>query len=77
MGSPNKPVLHAAASLTRCPACGSTERAPYSAAPHEQASRGLTPDGEPFTHIIRRRTSCLNCGQCRIDRAYENRLGGK
>ena len=38
----------------------------------EQAFRGVH-NGQPFTHIVRRRTKCLDCGQFRVDRAYENR----
>lgn len=59
---------------SRCVKCGSTERAPYSNT-HEQAFGGEI-DGRPFTHIVRRNTACLNCGQARIDRTHENRPTG-
>jgi len=32
-------------------------------------------NGQPFTHIVRRRMKCLDCGQFREDRACENRPG--
>ncbi|KKL70280.1 hypothetical protein LCGC14_2106490 [marine sediment metagenome] len=51
--------------------CGSTRRSDYYGK-IEQASRGRH-DGQPFTHIARRRTKCLDCGQLRVDRSYENR----
>lgn len=74
-GSPNREVDHAEAKVTRCEKCGSTERTPYFNR-HEQAIAGLDGEGDPYTHIIRRRTKCLECGQHRIDRHHENR-GGK
>ena len=57
---------------SRCPRCGSTRRSDYYGKT-EQAFRGEH-NGRPFTHIVRRPTWCLDCGQTRIDRAYENRL---
>jgi len=56
---------------SRCPRCGSTRRSDYYGKT-EQTFRGEH-GGRPFTHIVRRRTKCLDCGQTRIDRAYENR----
>jgi len=56
---------------SRCRRCGSTRRGDYYGKT-EQAFRGKH-NGQPFTHIVRRRTKCLDCGQTRIDRAYENR----
>ncbi len=41
----------------------------------EQAFRGVH-NGQPFTHIVRRRTQCLDCRQLRIDGTYENRPEG-
>ena len=58
---------------SRCKRCGSTRRGDYYGKT-EQAFQGVQ-DGLPFTHIVRRRTKCLDCGQVRIDRAYENRPG--
>lgn len=57
-----------------CPKCRSTEREPYFGAPLEQEFSGTRPNGQAYTHIVRRRTRCKNCGQARIDRTYENRL---
>ena len=59
---------------SRCKRCGSTRRGDYYGKT-EQAFQGVQ-NGLPFTHIVRRRTKCLDCGQVRIDRAYENRPGG-
>ena len=56
---------------SRCRRCGSTRRGDYYGKT-EQAFCGKH-NGQPFTHIVRRRTKCLDCGQVRIDRAYENR----
>jgi len=58
---------------SRCRRCGSTRRGDYYGKT-EQAFRGEQ-DGLPFTHIVRRRTKCPDCGQVRVDRAYENRPG--
>lgn len=59
---------------SRCPRpeCQSTRRGSYYGTT-EQEHRGLDDDGKPYTHIVRRRTKCLDCGQGRIDRTYENR----
>lgn len=57
--------------MTRCRACGSTERTPYH---HRRVIEfgGETADG-PYTHIIIRSTECKTCGQARVDRTFENR----
>lgn len=73
---PNSPTLerpHSVAHVSRCPACGSTDREKYQRAT-EQAYSGTDPQGNPYTHIIRRWTKCAKCGQARIDRHYENRI---
>jgi len=67
---PASPQVQAA--KTRCPACGSTDRESYSGTVVQEFG-GITPDGKPHTHIVRRRTVCRACGQCRVDRFYENR----
>lgn len=59
-------------SVTRCAKCGSTDRLPYFGTITKPIS-GLDPDGNPFTHVIWRRTRCKSCGQTRIDRHRENR----
>lgn len=71
-GSRTKNSPEVQAERSRCPKCGSTERTAYTSK-HEQAYAGLDPAGEPFTHIIRQRTICVDCGQHRIDRTLENR----
>ena len=56
---------------SRCRRCGSTRRGDYYGKT-EQAFRGEH-NGQPFTHIVPRRTKYLDCGQLRVDRTYENR----
>lgn len=58
---------------SRCPKCDSTEREDYHNST-EQEFGGTDPKGKPYTHIVRRRTKCVACGQERIDRSYENRI---
>lgn len=70
-GSANiESVVTVAAS--RCAACGSTERAPYSNT-RELDHGGTTTDGQDFTHVVWRSTRCLKCGQARVDKTFENR----
>lgn len=59
--------------LSRCKACQSTEKTPYSNKT-ELEYAGTTAAGEPYTHIVWRSTSCKSCGQARRDKTYENRL---
>ena len=55
---------------TRCKACTSTARAPYSK-PIYVDGDGIAPDGQRYTRVVLRRTRCERCGQNRIDRWYE------
>ncbi len=55
---------------SRCAKCGSTRRTRYTHT-RRQPYPGLA-HGEPYTHIARRRTTCADCGQARVDLAYEN-----
>lgn len=71
-GSRNKSYPEALVEPSRCPKCGSTNRSAY-LSKHEQTFAGLDASGQPYTHIIRQRTSCDDCGQHRIDRTLENR----
>ena len=32
-------------------------------------------NGQPFTHIVRRRAMCLACGELRVAERHVNRLG--
>lgn len=57
---------------SRCRACGSTEREPYSNRDEEECITTIG-EGIPITHIIRQQTRCKTCGQARIDRTFENR----
>jgi len=69
---PKDPTPQVDGELTRCPNCGSTDREPYFGTTVQEYG-GITPDGQPHTHIVRRRTVCRGCRQCRVDRFYENR----
>lgn len=72
-GAANHAREHATAEPSRCPKCGSTNRGPYTQK-QVQEWGGVHPiTGQPVTHIIRRWTSCTDCGQHRIDRSYENK----
>jgi hypothetical protein len=57
---------------TRCPACKSTKRSEYRSTSTQEYA-GLDDKGRPYTHIVRRWCNCMDCGQSRIDRVYENR----
>ena len=56
---------------SRCPKCHSTERSHYFGVKTRQSS-GISPHGNPFNYVSRKRTFCRNCGQARIDVLYEN-----
>ena len=56
--------------VSHCPICHSTERAEYIDAPQRIDGDGISPEGRPYTAVLLRRTSCLNCGQYRVDRSY-------
>lgn len=59
---------------SRCKRCGSSRRRPYQSDPTTLRAGGTDPiTGQPYTHVIWRRTSCLDCGQARIDKCYEFR----
>lgn len=70
-GSTNNTMDQVKVEPVRCRVCGSTDRRPYTKKT-EQAYAGQDETG-PYTHIIRRWTSCLKCGQHRIERTFENR----
>jgi len=61
-----------AVSPSRCPYCGSTQRAPYTNLRHKTLA-GVHPEHGPYTSITWKRTRCLACGRSRDDRIYENR----
>ena len=56
---------------TQCPKCGSSNRTPYFGTVEREID-GMK-DGQTFTHVVWRRTKCVDCGQLRQDRTYENR----
>lgn len=57
---------------SRCPACGVTEFEVLQTFPPFEY--GGVENGEPYTHIVRRRVRCKNpgCVQVRIDRELKN-----
>lgn len=67
---PKPPVVMV--TVSRCPKCGSTERTAYHGISETPIS-GTDDVGNPITHIVRKRTQCIRCGQARIDRVFENR----
>jgi DNA-directed RNA polymerase subunit RPC12/RpoP len=70
-GSPN---VKDTAELTpsRCPDCGSTDRAVEGDRVTLEYG-GTDSAGRPFTHIIRQRVTCADCGKARIDVSREYR----
>lgn len=72
-GAKNKgKALEVAVLPVQCPSCGSTERGRVLST-IEQEYADIR-DGQPHTHIVRRRTTCASCGQQRIETSYENRI---
>ncbi len=65
-----KPVIESR--LSRCPICGSSERTPY-VAKREMPYKGTSPDGRLCNVVIWRHTTCVQCGQARIDKTFELR----
>lgn len=57
---------------SRCRKCGSTERTGYGHT--REVAHGGVHEGQAYTHVVWRRTSCTNCGQVRDDISRENRL---
>lgn len=55
--------------ISRCPKCGSPERAHYANKRVLEAS-GVK-DGRPYARVVWRRTRCLACGQVRDDKTFE------
>lgn len=68
---PAKPPVNQVAA-SRCPKCGSTERTGYEHV-SEMEFGGKDPEGNEYTHVVRKSTNCKACGQRRIDRILENR----
>lgn len=71
-----QPREQSVAAPSRCKKCGSTERSKYIGRPNITEYAG-TRNGEPYTHVVRRRTKCSACGQSRFDISHENRTKGK
>lgn len=70
-GAANRQVKQIDGELTRC-TCGSTRRAPYFNRRDLPIAGVNLVTGKPYTSIVIRRTSCLDCGQHRDDRHYVN-----
>ena len=70
-GSKNQRCPAVDVTPSRCPKCGSTRRSAYSGSPRIVTHAGVH-EGKPFTHVVFRRTRCLDCGQCRVDREWVN-----
>lgn len=75
-GSKNHDVDQVDGELTRCARCGSTNRSKYFSKTERQIA-GTDVHGKPYTHIVWRRTRCLDCGQHRVDVHRENRAARK
>ena len=73
-GSKNAEYEHAIVRPPQCPSCRSTDREPYRERPRVIRYSGVLPGAPPheYTHVIKRRTRCRNCGQARVDTWYEN-----
>lgn len=57
---------------SKCPKCNSLKRSEYGAIV-TTAHAGILADGSAYDTVVRRRCSCLDCGQWRVDVSYENR----
>lgn len=78
-GTPNLDRKTVYTVAPRCPTCGSTDRENYDRRhDHYVQHGGTAPDGQPYTHIVIRRTKCRACGQALTHREYRNgRPGNK
>lgn len=56
----------------RCSECGSTERERFNNT-RELYYPGTDDKGNPYTHIVWRRTRCVHCKLVRVERTFENR----
>lgn len=50
--------------------CRSTRRTPFHNVRTLQEP-GVLPDGRKYVRVVWRRTTCLDCGQVRVDKSYE------
>jgi len=60
---------------SKCPKCGSTRRRRLRQTTVQEHG-GITPEGLPYTHIVRRWVECAECGQVRVDYIPENHADG-
>jgi len=75
-GSHNSEHAVVAVIPAACPKCQSTERESMRIV-RERYLPGITPTGQPRTHIIWRRVRCKACGQYFIEQEHQNRIGGE
>jgi nitrate reductase cytochrome c-type subunit len=71
-GSKNIPRDEVMCEPSRCKTCKSTNRTAYLGNPTVEFAPGKDINGNPFTHVISRRTECADCGQARRDISYMN-----
>jgi hypothetical protein len=64
------PGLHQVAA--KCAGCGG-DRFTVAKVFNEQEFAGLDGEGKVYTHILRSRATCLECGHVRIGMSYEDR----
>lgn len=69
-GSKNKPRDEVEVFISSCRVCGSTDRSKYTHTTTMELE-GVLATGQRYNQVTWRHTSCLHCGQSRIDRFYE------
>jgi hypothetical protein len=65
----NLPTVEIIVKKTECPVCGSTKRDEYNHTRTLEYASVI--EGKEYSKVIWRNTKCLDCGQSRIDKAYE------
>lgn len=68
---PQRPAPLSDVGLSRCPKCGSTDRAPYARKETKDLATTLVRAGGPYNRIVYRWTKCIACDQVRVDRTFE------
>jgi hypothetical protein len=71
-GSTNRTYPRVQAEPPRCPACRSTDRDQFERIIANIAIGGTTPQGYPYTNVVKRKTRCRACGQYYAVTTYEN-----
>ena len=70
-GSKSKTVESVIVEPSKCTKCGSSRRSNY-LNKRTLDLNGLRPDGTVYTSVTWRRTKCLDCGQMRDDKTYND-----